>query len=161
MRCRLLFLCLLSACHAGPIPHAAVKVRIGTGFHTLAPAKTLADVDHFTLSLYRTPGPVLVTVHRTAGTGEAAFWLDNVPDGNFFLTAEAFETADDSVSITQGGAQTSGNTVTVLGSLATYSDAGSALTVSLSLRDATSAAALLDLTTLPGAPWTGEPVGMP
>lgn len=158
---RLLLLCLLSGCHAGPLSQAAVKVRIGTGFHTLASAKTLADVDHFTLSLYREPGPVLVTVHRTAGTGEAAFWLDNVPDGTFSLTVEAFESADDSVSITQGGAQASANTVTVLGPLATYSDAGSALAVSLLLQDATSAAVLLDLTTIPGTPWAGEPVGMP
>lgn len=126
-----------------------VQLTPTAGLRTQAAAKTLGDIDHYVVKLYNTSGPTLVYTHTTPNNSNTAFYFNNVPDGTYSITAEAFDGGN--ASLTQGGAQTSANTVTVLGAATTYSNAGSALTVALALFNQTSAQLDSSLSVTPGS----------
>lgn len=137
---------------------ATIRVQVSLGMRVLAAPKTLGDVDHFNLELHRIPATP-VHAHTTSGGTDRAFFFNSVPDGSYLLKAEAFDSAN--ASITQGGKQTSSNTVSVSGNTVVYSDGGSALVVALTLLNETISGVTFDMLLNPGAVWNGEPVGMP
>ena len=147
---------LLTACDA-PAPASPIEIRVLVGLHTLAAAEIGTHVHHYTLQLADGASAVRAT-YRTPNV-TAVF--HGVGNGTYHLLAEAFDSADDSHSITTGGSQSSSNTVTVNNKLVTYSDGGGSLRAPLHLLDATGEMAPLTLTENPGHPWTGVPVGAP
>lgn len=127
----------LSACHGfGDLPAgpgATVTVHVQVPWTVQARASVPADVHHYTLKLNRVSD---ATVIRTATSTNLTTQFAAVPDGTYDLTAEAFSSTDDTVSITQGGPQRSTNQVTVRAPAVTYST-GSALAVTVNLLDGT------------------------
>ena len=129
------------------------------GMSILAAPKTTADVDHYRFKLYDY-GPDTVAkngddVQKALGAStNTATSFTTVPDGNYYLKAEAWGDAGETVTLTQGGIQNSSNTVTVASPSVTYS-VGVALTVTLDLLDGTGETVANSLTVNDGAAWTG------
>lgn len=161
MRCAwtLAIAILLQACGNLNPYGATLRVRVAGGMGIQAAAKVAADIDTLHVRLLRASDATLVKSHQTNGSTSVALYFDHVPDGTYYLTAEAFDGTG--ASITQGGFQTSGNTATVSNMSVSYSDNGTELAVQLRLLDETTAEPQLTFTVNPGQPWTGEPVGMP
>ncbi len=142
------------ACSAGPLSvsqGATVQIRVNTGFGVKAAPKTSSNVNHYTFKLYTSPGAVLKKTGTSANTTTA---FTTVPDGTYNITAEAFSSADDSVSITTGGPQSSSNTVTVASPAVNYS-AGTALAVTINLLDGTGETVGNQLTVNDGGAYAG------
>lgn len=150
---KLLIISLLaSSCHATPIttgsPVAVAFSAPGThGMHTLA-APDLVGVDHVTIKLFSLDGDVEKATHRLLPGQGTSVQFQNLPDGVYYATAEAFSSRDDSQSFTQGGAQRSTNEVTVASPQVTYSTPSpSGLNVALTLLDSQGGTASVNVTT--------------
>lgn len=146
----------LVACGITP-SESSVAVRVQFGMTTQAAPKTLGQIDHITFTLLDA-NDVVRAVKRTS---QSDLTFQSVPDGTYRLMAEAFESSDDSQSITAGGPQCSSNTVTVASPTVAYSDGDTALRVAIRLADGTGETGALSLDITPGQAWTGEPIGAP
>ena len=126
----------------------AVTVRLGrTDFHALSPSRKTSDVNHITITIYDTPGNTVRAVHQVTGSATAATFR-NLPNGTYYATAEAFSSANDSTSITQGGPQSSANTVTVASPAVSYQpSSATGLSVALNLLDGTGGSPGVTVTT--------------
>lgn len=143
---------LASSCHATPIaPGGTVAVAFSSsgihGMHTLS-APDLVGVDHVTIKLFSQDGDVEKATHRLLPGQGTSVQFQNLPDGVYYATAEAFSSSDDSQSNTQGGAQRSTNEVTVASPNVTYSaPLSSGLNVALTLLDGQGGTASVNVTT--------------
>ncbi len=119
-----------------------VAIRMNEPMSTQATGfKSVADINHFTIKLFDWTGSALGSqreVHATGSGTVAGMYFTNVPSGMYKVTAEAFSSANDSVTITTGGAQTSSNFVTVNAGATppTYSS-GTTLAVAMTLLNGT------------------------
>lgn len=129
----------------------AIQVRLAaSAFHVQAAPKTAADIDHYVITLYDSTDTEIYS-HTTADASASTVTFTSVPDGTYYITGEAFDSA---ASITQGGAQRSTNDVTVASPDVTYSQ-GSALTATLQLLDGTGETFDSSLSVTPGKAYTG------
>lgn len=143
-----ILLLLLVGCQPFLAETGVVRIAVHpTGLRTQAASKRPLDVHHVTVKLFRQADNGLCATGTLPAASSAQAEFGNLPDGTYYATAEAFESADDSVSITQGGPQASANTVTVTAPTATYSDSGSSLAISLPLLNGTGGTATVTFTT--------------
>jgi hypothetical protein len=95
----------------------ALHLDVGGALGTAAvAAKTAADIHHITVKLYTWTGTALGALQATHATAQAAVrdvTFSHVPTGVYKITAEAFSSSDDSVSITKTPVPASANTATV------------------------------------------------
>lgn len=123
MRKMICLLGLLASCV--PIsPEGVVAVQVG-----ISGAMERRQVNHFTLRLYGADR----SLKGTYRSFQAHALLQHVPHGTYFVSANAYASWDDSVSLAQAGAVHSSNWVVVDHQGVRYSE-GQALQASLPLR---------------------------
>ncbi|MBC7543456.1 MAG: hypothetical protein H7338_12065 [Candidatus Sericytochromatia bacterium] len=117
---------------AGPLKTTA-RIQVTLPIAPLKIQAQPADVHHLTLTMYEQGTPATPQGSATvpgAGGGNVTATFTNIPVGTYRLSAEAFRSSDDSVSISQGGAITSTNTAVVAVGSVTY-NSGAAFSLPL------------------------------
>lgn len=126
---------LAAGCQTLPVTSAGrISVHLSSAFRAQGAAKTLADVDHIRVELRAADSGELRAATQMGPQQGSEVHFDHVPNGTYFAMAEAFESSDDSLSITQGGPQRSLNDVQVASPSVTYT-ASNRLEIQLRLLD--------------------------
>jgi len=137
-------------------PTITAVAQSAVPFRTIARNMTVGDVATYTFELWQTPSTLMASYSTTAATAKFA----QVPDGTYFLKANAFNGSGQ--SLVQGGASVaSANTVTVAAANTpslTYSS-GTSLAVTLNLLNGTGETTADTLTVLNGGAVTVAATG--
>lgn len=150
----------LSPLRAGP--DIQVRVTLAAGpFGTKALQRRVGDVSRLHYDLVATATPTVVLASFDTPSTTCRF--NRVPDGTYRVRVEAFDAGNVSITQTNPAQDTpvlgpiaSTNTVTVTSPAVTYSNAGVALSVPLTLLNATGETVSgVGTTFVAGLPWTG------
>lgn len=142
----------------------AVGVNVVEGFTVKAAPKTTANVNHYSFHLFSCGVDTVcgngddgaaVAVGDSVGEDKTSTFT-TVPDGKYYLAAQAWEDAGETISISQGGlVANAADSVTVASPNVTYAPADGALNVTLTLLDGTGESVSNSLTVNNGSAWAG------